>query len=130
MKGIAVEIPLVKELDRSARVLCPSIAISQRRIHGEGSDAKGEKQSDECSADLWPALQSQGGDPVGAKVKNLAQCHDGEIEGGQVVVQEQLTGHKVEGEVMEGPAEDGRAQLVVKSFEGDIVVIVESALPS
>jgi hypothetical protein len=46
------------------------------------------------------------------------------------VVQEQLTRHQVEGEVVESPAKDAHTDLVIEALEGDIVVIAEATLPS
>jgi len=46
------------------------------------------------------------------------------------VVQEQLALHEEEWEVVEGPTKDVSADLVVKSLEGWVVVVVAVALPS
>lgn len=46
------------------------------------------------------------------------------------MVQEQLTCHEVEGEVVESPAEDAHANLIVKALESDIVIVSVAALPS
>ena len=45
-------------------------------------------------------------------------------------MQEQLTRHQVEREVMEGPSENTHADLVVETLECDVAVVAVAALPA
>ena len=46
------------------------------------------------------------------------------------MVQEQLTCHQEEGEVVESPAKEAHTNFVVEALESDVVVITVAALPS
>jgi hypothetical protein len=45
-------------------------------------------------------------------------------------MQEQLTGHQVEGEVVERPPQDAHTDFVVETLESDVAVIAVTTLPS
>lgn len=127
---VAVPIPSAKQLCRVALILSPCIAIGERRIDGENRNSNG-KEADSCSlADSWVLPQTQSAEPVARKIIHLTERENGEIESGQVVMQEQLTRHQEEGEVMEGPSENAHTHFVIEALEGDIIVITEAALPS
>lgn len=130
VEGVAVKVPGGEELDASAHVLGPGVSVGQGGVHGECGDAEGSKEGNECSADLRPTFQAKCGNAVERKVDNLAEGHDGKIECGQVVMQEQLASHQKEGKVVERPAQDRGAQLIVESLEDDIAVVVEAPLPA
>ncbi len=130
MESIAVKVPGLKQLYSSALILRPRVAIDKRRIHGEYSNGKGDERYCDTPTSLRILLQPKHRDAVEEEVEDLAQAHDCEVERGEIVVQEQLSGHQVEREVVEGPSEDSLANLVVKSFEVDTGVVVAAALPS
>lgn len=46
------------------------------------------------------------------------------------MMQEELTGHQVEWEVVEGPAEDRHANFIIEAFEVDIIIVAVASLPS
>lgn len=45
-------------------------------------------------------------------------------------MQEELTCHEVEWEVVESPSQDGHTDLVIESFKRDVVVVTEATLPA
>lgn len=46
------------------------------------------------------------------------------------MMQEKLTGHEVEGKVVECPAQDAHSDFIVETFEGDVVIVTITTLPS
>lgn len=129
-KVIAVPIPSAKELDLLARCLGPWVAISERGVKAKCHDA--ESQEDDGAGGAYPlaGLETKAWNTRGDKVICLAEGQDGEVERWKVVVQEELALHQEEREVVEGPAEDEGADLVVETLKWDRVEILVAALPS
>lgn len=80
--------------------------------------------------DCWVFLQAQAIESVAREVVDLAKCENGEVESGQVMMQEELTSHQEEREIVEEPAKNAGANFVVEALESDVVVITEATLPS
>lgn len=75
-------------------------------------------------------MKAKGGNSVGAEIINLAESHYSEVKGWKVVMQEELPSHEVKWEVVESPAKNGGANLVVESFEVDLRVVITASLPA
>ena len=64
------------------------------------------------------------------KVIDLTQGRNGEVESREIMVEEQLTLHEVEGEIVESPTKYRLTNFIVKTLEVDIVIIFETSLAS
>lgn len=130
VEGVAVPIPCLEKLGSAAVCLGPGVAICHGGVKSENSNA--ECQENDCTglSDNGTLTQAESTETSSDKVVDLAHGDDGEVESWEVVVQEKLSLHQEEGEVVEGPPENVGADLVVETLEGDVAVILESALPS
>lgn len=129
-EGVAVKVPFVKDLDAHALRLGPRRAIGQWGEQGEDCCAK-DKEGHSGDAVNESATVTEGsGDSCRHKVKHLAERDDGEVECREIVVQEKLALHQEEGEVMQGPAQDGGTNLIIEALECAASVVIASALPS
>lgn len=129
-EGVAVKVPLVKELDAHALCLGPRRAVGQWGEQGEHYCAKDKEGHSGDAVDESATVTEGGGDSCRHKVEHLAERNDGEVEGREIVVQEKLTLHQEEGEVMQGPAQDGGTNLIIETLECAASVVIASALPS
>ena len=125
---VAVEVPSGEKLDPLAFSLGPRVAVGQRREQPEDNHGQGKEQNGAESIENNVVLDK--GNPSGQKVEHLAEGNDGEVQGREVVMQEELTLHKIEGEVVEGPTEDGGSNLVIEALEDGVSVIIAAALPA
>lgn len=130
MEGLAVKVPGGEELETLAFGLGPGGAVRKGREEhedhaGEDKEGNGSDLVEDRTLSLAESRETGRGE-----VKGLAQGDDGEVQGGEVVVEEELTLHEVEGEVVESPAQDGGADLVVEALEGGARVVVAAALPA
>lgn len=64
------------------------------------------------------------------EVVSLGKSDNGEVKGGEVVVQEELSLHEEERKPVKSPAENTGANFVVEALEGHVVVVSVSTLPS
>lgn len=130
MEGVTVPIPSLEQLSLGTICLGPGISVSNGRVHVE--DADGECQEDGCtsSANDGTLTQTKSGNACSDEVVGLREGDDGEVKGGEVVVQEELSLHEEERKPVESPAKDAGADLVVESLEGHVVVVLVSTLPS
>ena len=126
---VAVPVPSVEELHLLALVLSPLVAVAQRCIQAENNDTSRKEDDDAGSANDGVLLDAETSDTGGGKVPDLTQSDDCKEERWEVVVQEELTLHEEEGEVVERPTEDRHADLVVETLEDGIAVVVAVALP-
>lgn len=127
-EGIAVKIPSAKKLDPVAFSLGPGVTVGQRREQPEDDHRQGKEQNGAESVENNLVLDER--NPSSHKVKDLAEGNDGEVQGREVMMQEELTLHKVEGEIMKSPSEDRGSDFVIKAFEDGIGVIIAAALPA
>lgn len=130
MESVAVKVPILQKLDPIARALSPWIAVHKRRKDGESDNTEDQEYGNEYVADDGARTETERSNAVGNEVEQLTERHDSEVERGKVVMQEELTGHEIKGEVVEGPPENSRTQLVIKAFEGHMLIIIAAALPS
>jgi hypothetical protein len=126
---VAVPVPSVEELHLLALVLGPLVAVAERSVQAEDDDAGSEEDDKTGSADDGVLLDAEAGHTSSGKVPDLTQGDDREEQSWEVVVQEELTLHEEEGEVVEGPAEDGHADLVVETLKDGVAVVVAATLP-
>lgn len=96
------EIPRLQILARLALPLRPRLPIRQRTKVPK----RVQHHQDEHHRDLHPPRRLE---VLGEQVKDRAEAEDGKVEGGEVVVEEELTLHEVEGEVVECPGGDEEA---------------------
>jgi hypothetical protein len=104
VKGVAVEIPSAQEFGTLAGGLGPGVSVNQGGVEGEDSNAETKEGGHHSLSDDRLRGETEALDSVEDKVKLLAEDHNGEVEGGEIVVQEELTGHEVEWEVVEEPS--------------------------
>ena len=130
MKGIAVKVPCVEELDCFALILRPCITIRKGCVKSEHSDSERNKKNCRSTANLRMLFQTERGNPVRSKVEDLAHRNNGEVECWEIMMQEKLSCHEIERKVVQRPAQYGLANFVVKSLEGDIGIVVAASLPS
>ena len=130
MKGVAVPVPTAEEFHLTACILRPRVSIDQRREESEDNDAQSEETGNQRLSDRGSGSKTEALDAAGDKVKLLAEHQDGEIEGGEVVVQEELTGHQEEWEVVEEPSQNAGTHFIVEALEGGMAVVTTAALPA
>jgi hypothetical protein len=127
---VAVPVPSVEELDLLALVLGPLVTIAERRIQVEDDNTSSEEDDNPSAADDRILLDAETSDTGGGEVPDLAKGDDRKEKCWEVVVQEELTLHEEEGEVVECPTEHGYTNLVVESLEDGVVVVAAATLPS
>ena len=130
VEGIAVPVPGVEKLHALALVLCPGVAVSKRGIQSEDRNREGKEKHCCALSNCRVFLETKSAESIADEVIHLAQCQDGEIECWEIMVQEKLAGHEVEGKIVERPSENRHAHLIVETFEGYIGIIAISTLPS
>ena len=130
VEGVAVEIPGSEELHLVACVPSPRVSIYEWGVDGENQDTETEECCHQSLSDHGPGSKSQALDTVSDEVKLLAENHNGEVQGREIVVQEELASHEVEWEVVEEPSQDAGTNLIVKALEGNVVVVTTAALPA
>lgn len=126
---VAVPVPSVEELHLLALILGPLVTVAERRIQAEDDDAGSEEDNETGPADDGVLLDAEAGHACGGKVPDLTESDDCEEKSWEVVVQEELTLHEEEGEVVESPAQDRHANLVVETLEDSVAVVVAATLP-
>jgi hypothetical protein len=126
---VAVPVPSVKELHLLALVLSPLVTVAERRIQAENDDAGCEEDYQAGSANDGVLLDAETSHTSGGEVPDLTKGDDREEKSREVVVQEKLTLHEEEGEVVESPAQDRHTDLVVETLEDGVAVVIAAALP-
>lgn len=130
MEGTAIPIPRIKQLHLGARILGPCVTVRDRRVEAEDNNAEAKEQNRASLSDHWTIAQADGTNTSSDEVVDLTERNDGKVQGREVVVQEELSLHEEEGEIVEGPAEHGRANLIVEALELDVAVVSVASLPS
>jgi hypothetical protein len=130
VKGVAVEVPAAQQLGALAGGLGPGVSVNKGGVEGENSNTETKEGSHHSLSNNRLRCEAQALETVEDKVELLAEDHNGEVEGGEIVVQEELTGHKVEWEVMEEPSEYSGANLVVETLERNVLVVTTASLPA
>lgn len=130
MESVAIEIPGIQELDLSAGVLRPGVAVDQRRVEREGENAGCEENTSQALADDGSRREAKTLDAARKEIEFLAKHDESEVKGREVVVKEQLAGHEVEREVVESPSQYAATDFVVESLEVDIAVVATASLPA
>lgn len=130
MEGVAIPIPFVEQLCRLALILGPGIAICKRSVHGENGDGRGQEDDSSSLSNDRALSKAKTGEAVRYEIVDLAKTHDGKVQSREVVMQEELTLHQVEREVVEEPAKQRHSNLVVEALERDIAVVLEATLPT
>lgn len=103
-EGIAVEIPGAEKLDPLAFSLGPGVTVGQRREQPENDHRQGKEQNGSESIENNLVLDER--DSGCQKVKDLAKGNNGEVQGREVMMQEELTLHEVKGEIVESPSKN------------------------
>lgn len=130
VEAVAVPVPCFEELDSVAVAPGPSIAVCKRRVQSESDDSESKEDHDAGLTNHWTLTESKSLDPSREKVIDLAKGNDGKVKSREVVVEEELSLHQKEGEVVEEPSENRSANLVVEALECDIVVVSAAPLPA
>ena len=128
-EGVTIPVPSVKELHLLACRLCPWITICERRIKSKRNDAKSQKNDCSQTANQRIFTKANAGDTSCNVIIGLTKSDNGKVESREIMMQEQLALHQVEGKVVECPTKYRGTYFVVESFEYRIVVILESSLP-
>ena len=129
MERGAVEIPAIQQLDTLAYILCPRVSVDERGVESEGEDAETKEHCNQCFTDDRLGGQPKTPEPAGDEVKLLGEGNEGEVERGEVVMEEKLASHEVEWEVMECPSDDAGANFVIESLDVVVAVITAVSLP-
>lgn len=129
-EGIAVPVPCVVQLDSAALALGPSIAVSQGREKRECDGRDGQDGNSTRLVDNWVAPNTRQGESCGDKVIKLAESYDGKVQCREVVVQEELALHEVEGEIVKSPSKNRCTHFVVETLESGVIVVSKVALPA
>lgn len=131
MERLAVKVPRRQELDALALGLGPWATICKRSEEHEGDGRESEEGHGSNLVGNGSLLRAEARESGRGVVEDLAQGDDGKVQSGEVMVEEELALHQVEGEVVQSPAKNGDANLIVKALEGDAVrVVVAAALPA
>lgn len=102
------EIPSPQPLAILTSALSPLSSIRQATPMVPTPKCKDQNRNSNVCPNLWFECRC-------GVVKDCTEKKDGKVECGEVVVQEELTLHKIEGEIMERPADDAKsANIVVK----------------
>ena len=131
-KSITIPIPRIQQFHPLTLFLRPHIPIRDRRIEAENHNTRRQKHRSrdhpQCRLVLNPRHKSsEVGNSIRDEVVHLAQSHDREEQGGEIMVEEELALHEEEREIMERPAKDRGADLVVETLEdvaGAVVITV------
>ena len=129
VEGVAVEIPRSEQLHLVAGIPSPWVAIHKWGVESEHNNAKAQEDCHQSLADQRLRRKAQALDAVCEEVNFLAEDHNGEVKGGEIVVQEELARHEVEWEIVEEPAQNASANLVVKALERSVLVVTTASLP-
>jgi hypothetical protein len=102
----------------------------ERRVEDEDRDGQRKEGHSSDTIRNAPLAGVQDWHACCGIVEELAQGDDGKVQSREVVVQEQLALHQVEGEVVQRPAEHRSTKLVIEALESSVRVIVAVALPA
>ena len=127
---VAVPIPSLEELHLVTGRLGPGIAIRKRSVETERDNAESQKANGSDTTDEGTFTDANARNTSSDIIVYLAESNNGKVESREVVVQEKLTLHEVEWEVVECPPKHRGPNLVVKSLENRVVIVLESPLPS
>lgn len=130
IERVAIKVPSFKQLDAFALILCPHATICERRIQHENSSRDHQKADGRSLVDDRILADKRNRQTSRRKVENLAQRDDGEDKRREIVVQEELTLHKIKGKVVKSPTQHRGSNLVVESLEGGVCIIVVASLPA
>lgn len=130
MESVTGKVPRAHQANAFTGTHRPGVSVNKRGIDGEDCDAQNEEFRHDDAADHRFLPYDRQLDTVEDEIERLRQAHDGKVESRKIMVQEQLAGHQIEGEVVERPAEYCCAQFVVETFDIDVLVVVEAALPA
>ena len=130
IEGVAVKVPGVEELHSLALALGPRATISDGREEAEDRSRE-NKESDSCNAVNGRVLTNTDTRNTSSnKVEELAESDNRKVECGEVMMKEELALHEIEREVVEGPAENRGTNLVIKSLESSVGVVIATSLPA
>lgn len=129
-ESVAVPVPSVEQLDALAFGFGPGVSVRQGRKEGENNTGKGQDSDGPDLVEDGVVAETGEGETSSHKIEDLAEGHDGKNQGGEVMVQEQLAGHEEERKVVQGPSENRSTNLVVKSLEVGVGVVLAASLPT
>ncbi len=92
-ESVAVPVPALEQFDAVAVGFGPGVAVGEGRVEGEDDDGGGEEENGARAADEGFVFEGEVAgedDAGGGEVEGLSDGEDGEVEGGEVVVEEQL----------------------------------------
>lgn len=127
-EGVAVEVPSGEKLDPLAFSLGPRVTVGQWGEEPEDDHGQGKEQNGTESVKDDLVLDER--DPGCREVKDLAECNNGKVQGWEIMMQEELTLHKIEGEIVKSPSKNRGSNLIVETLENGVGVIVAAALPA
>lgn len=130
MEELAVKVPSGEELETVALGLSPGAAVGKRRVQHEDNSGEGQESDSSDPVDDWALAHADAGNTGRGVVKDLAESDDSEVKRREVVVQEELTLHEEEGEVVKRPTENGHANLVIEALERVLGVVAAATLPA
>ena len=79
VESVAVKIPGIKQLDSSALILCPGVAVNQGSIQSEDANRECDEGDGNAPSGLRMFLQPKQGDAVEDEVEDLAHSHDSKV---------------------------------------------------
>lgn len=130
VESVAVKVPGRKELNPLALGLGPLVTVGQRLEQNKSTNGEGKER--DCGDAVHDRALAEAEDRESGRqvVKHLAESNDSKVQGWEVVVKEELTLHQEEGEVVQGPAQNRRADFVVEALEAGRRVVIAASLPS
>lgn len=129
VERVAVKVPRIEQLDPLALALGPHVAICEGSIEHEHSSRDDEEANRRGLVDDRILADDGNRDTSRQEVEELAQRDNGKNQGWEVVMQEELALHQIEGEVVESPTQHRRSDLKIESFESCVGVVVAASLP-
>lgn len=130
IESVAVPVPSVKQLDTVAVILGPCTSICDWGVEAKDDDAQSKEDDGTSLANCRAVLETNDGNAVGEEIVDLAESDDAKVKGGEVVMQKELSLHEEERKVVECPAENGSANLIVETLKGNVLVVVAASLPA
>ncbi|KAI9163621.1 LOW QUALITY PROTEIN: hypothetical protein HJFPF1_05242 [Paramyrothecium foliicola] len=131
VESVAVKVPGLEELHTLAFGLGPGAAVGKRSEQSKSSCRETEEGDSSDAVDCAAlAAGHSAGDPGCEIVEELGERNDTKVQSGEVVMKEELALHQEEGKVVQSPAENRAANLIVEALHSSVGIIVAAALPA
>lgn len=103
---VTIKVPTIKELHALTSTLCPWISVGQGSIKRKSNDTSSQESHNSSPSNGRSIPDSERtSHSIRCKIVDLAHRDNGKVQGWEVMMEEELTLHEIEWEVVEGPAQ-------------------------